>query len=63
MRSIKMDFNTAHELWKLGMEEHDIANLFKAHEIIHDYDYWVYNTPLQLNFPAPDWAGIKIYFR
>lgn len=59
----KADLINAYEIWEEGMNNHNISKLFEAHEIIHDYDYWVINTPLELPFAPADWSGTKIYFR
>lgn len=58
----KKDLQESCELLREGIDNHNIEKLFKAHEIIHDYDYWVANAPLSLSYPAADWEGIEIYF-
>ncbi len=46
-----------------AMDRHDIEGCFKAHEAIHDYDYWIINYPAYFDtFPATDWGGVDIYF-
>lgn len=58
----KNDLVNAYKIWEDGMNNHDIGKLFEVHEIIHDYDYWIINTPLELAYPPADWSGINIYF-
>ena len=46
-----------------AMDRHDIEGCFKAHEAIHDYDYWIINYPAYFDtFPATDWGGVDVYF-
>lgn len=46
-----------------AMDKHDIEGCFKAHEAIHDYDYWIINYPAYFDtFPATDWEGVDVYF-
>ena len=59
---IKDDLQKSCKLLQEGIDNHDIAKFFEAHEIIHDYDYWVANSPLSLSYPAADWGGINVYF-
>lgn len=48
---------------QLAMDKHDIEGCFKAHETIHDYDYWIINYPVYFEtFPPADWGGIDTYF-
>ena len=61
-QSVKEDLEKACELLRKGINNHDISKLFEAHEIIHDYDYWVINTPLELEIAPPDWEGVHVYF-
>lgn len=58
----KKDINSMLNILKEGMESHDIEKCFKAHEIIHDYDYWVINTPVHLETAPADWGGVTTYF-
>ena len=58
----KKDINNMLSILKDGLENHDIEKCFKAHEIIHDYDYWVINTPVHLETAPPDWGGVTTYF-
>ena len=58
----KKDFITICNLLEEGIKNHDIEKLFKAHEIIHDYDYWVINTPVHLEYEPADWGGVDTYF-
>lgn len=59
---VKKDLKNACDLLQYGIDNHDIEKLFNAHEIIHDYDYFVVNSPLKLNYAPADWQGIYVYF-
>ena len=59
---IKDDLQKSCKLIQEGIDKHDISKLFEAHEIIHDYDYWVANSPISLNFQPVDWGGVNVYF-
>lgn len=43
-------------------DNHDISALFKAHEFIHDMDYFAVNYPKYCKTPPADWAGTEVYF-
>ena len=59
----KSDLQKACNLLREGIEKHDLSELFEAHEIIHDYDYWVFSVePSFVTFPPEDWEGTRIYF-
>lgn len=59
---IKQDLQKAYNTLKEGMDEHNLKKCFEAHKIIHDYDYFVINTPVHLEFPPADWGGVTNYF-
>jgi hypothetical protein len=42
---VKKDLNNVAALMKIAHEKRDPKALVYAHRIIHDLDYWVYNTP------------------
>ena len=49
--------------FQIAMDNHDIEGCFKAHEAIHDYDYWIINYPVYFEtYPPADWGGIDTYF-
>ena len=58
----KKDFEQATLLLQEAITEHNIAKLFEIHKILHDYDYFVFNIPLQLKTAPADWTGVDIYF-
>lgn len=58
----KEDLQKAYNTLKEGMDEHSLKKCFEAHKIIHDYDYFVINTPVHLEFSPPDWGGVTNYF-
>ncbi len=58
----KQDLQKAYNILKEGMDEHSLKKCFEAHKIIHDYDYFIINTPVHLDFPPPDWEGVTNYF-
>ena len=61
--NVKKDFEEIYKRMQNAMENKDIAEMFKIHEKIHDYDYWIINFPAYFDTaPAPDWEGIEIYF-
>lgn len=60
--TVKSDLEVAYTYLKEGINNHDISKLFEAHKIIHDYDYWVINTPVHLDYEPADWSGIDTYF-
>lgn len=61
-KQIKDDFEKSCKLIQYGIDNHDIGKIFEAHETIHDYDYWVANSPLSYITPPADWSGIQVYF-
>lgn len=49
--------------FQIAMDNHDLEGCFKAHEAIHDYDYWIINYPVYFEtYPPADWGGITTYF-
>ena len=58
----KDDLKKALDTLKEGMDEHNLKKCFEAHKAIHDYDYFVINTPVHLENPPADWGGITTYF-
>lgn len=59
----KNDLNRACKLLKDGIESRDIGKFFEAHEIIHDYDYWIISVePSFVTFHPADWQGTQTYF-
>lgn len=58
----QIDFKLIYNTLKEGMDEHDLKKCFEAHEILHDYDYFVINTPVFLDVAPTDWSGIYTYF-
>ena len=53
----------AAELWQNAIINHDLEGLFKAHEYIHDYDYFVFNYPTKYVYnPDADFQGVNDYF-
>lgn len=53
----------ADELWENAIINHDLEGLFKAHEYIHDYDYFVFNYPTRYVYDVDaDFGGINNYF-
>lgn len=62
-KETKEIFNSIYDKLNKAMENKDISELFKIHEQIHDFDYWIINYPAYFdNAPAPDWEGIETYF-
>lgn len=59
---VKNDLQKSCEILQEGIDKHDIGKCFEAHETIHDYDYWVANSPLSYITPPADWGGIRVYF-
>lgn len=59
---VRDNLQKAYDILKEGMEEHNLGKCFEAHKIIHDYDYFVINTPVHLDFPPADWGGTTNYF-
>ena len=61
--SVKNDLEKACKLLKDGINSRDIGKFFEAHEIIHDYDYWIFSVePSFVTFPPADWEGTRTYF-
>ncbi len=58
----KKDFYNLCNVLKKGMDEHNLDKCFEAHEILHDYDYWIINTPVHLDSSPADWGGVYTYF-
>lgn len=58
----KNDLNNAYKTLKEGMDEHNLGKCFEAHQILHDYDYWIINTPVHLDVKPVDWGGVTTYF-
>lgn len=58
----KQDLENAANTLKEGMDEHNLSKCFEAHKTIHDYDYFVINTPVHLETPPADWGGVTTYF-
>ncbi len=59
----KKDLDKAGNLIKAGIDNRDIGKFFEAHQIIHDYDYWVFWVePSFVTFGPEDWEGTHVYF-
>ncbi len=58
----KKDLELMCNILKEGMEEHNLNKCFESHEILHDYDYFVFNTPVHLEVEPADWEGVETYF-
>ena len=59
LNDLNLYINTLQE----GIDNHDLAKCFEAHEIIHDYDVWIIEYPIQnLKIEPVDWSGLKVYF-
>ena len=59
------DITKAQEMISEAVKNHDIKNLWYAHQVLHDLDYWVLNYPILYpkGVPAPpDWKGVETYF-
>ncbi len=57
------DLNSYINTLQEGINKHDLARCFEAHEIIHDYDVWIIEYPIQnLKIEPVDWSGLKVYF-
>ncbi len=61
-KETKTDIQKAYDTLKEGMNEHNLRKCFEAHEILHDYDYWIINTPVHLEFSPADWGGVDTFF-
>lgn len=61
-KQTKNDLINCYNILQEGIDTHNVAKLFEAHKILHDYDYFVFNTPLQLKTAPADWTGVDIYF-
>lgn len=62
-QTAKSDIEKACKLLQEGINNHDVGKFFEAHEIIHDYDYWVINAPPSfVSFAPADWTGTRTYF-
>ena len=59
LNDLNLYINTLQE----GIDNHDLAKCFAAHEIIHDYDVWIIEYPIQnLKIEPIDWSGLNVYF-
>lgn len=58
----RSDLQKAYDTLKEGMEEHNLGKCFETHKILHDYDYWIINTPVYLETEPVDWGGVNNYF-
>lgn len=58
----KNDIFNCYNILEDGINTHNISELFEAHKILHDYDYWIFNTPLYLKTEPADWSGVDTYF-
>lgn len=56
------DLQNAYNILKDGMDKHNLSKCFEVHKIIHDYDYWIINTPVYLETEPVEWGGIHTYF-
>ncbi|WP_041591659.1 hypothetical protein [Thermoanaerobacter mathranii] len=59
------DITKVQELISEAVKNHDIKNLWYAHQVLHDLDYWVLNYPIQYpkgTAAPPDWKGVETYF-
>jgi hypothetical protein len=59
------DIAKAQELISEAVKNHEVKNLWYAHQVLHDIDYWVLNYPVQYpegTVAPPDWKGVKTYF-
>lgn len=61
-KETKEDLQKSYDNLKQGMEEHNLEKCFETHEMLHDYDYWVINTPVYLETEPVDWGGVRTYF-
>lgn len=61
-KETKNDLINCYNILQEGINTHNISKLFEAHEILHDYDYFVFNTPLYLEYEPADWSGVDTYF-
>lgn len=62
-KETKEIFKETYERLEKAMEYKDLGEIFKIHEVIHDFDYWIINYPAHYDTaPAPDWEGIETYF-
>lgn len=59
----RSDLQKAYDILKEGMDEHNLRKCFEAHKIIHDYDYWIINTPVHVETEPIDWGGVNTYFK
>lgn len=59
----KSELEIACRLLKQGIDNRDLSKFFEAHEIIHDYDYWIFSVePSFVTFAPADWEGTRTYF-
>ena len=61
-KETKKDLQNTYDTLKEGMNEHNLEKCFEAHEILHDYDYWIINTPVHLELSPADWGGVHTFF-
>lgn len=59
---VRDDLQKAYDLLKEGMTEHNLKKCFESHKIIHDYDYWIINTPVHLKYESAGWEGTTTFF-
>ncbi len=51
------------DIWERGVREHNLDDLFLAHEYIHDYDYFAINYPTHYVYDnSADYQGLDDYF-
>lgn len=62
-KKVKSTVEKTARLWESAMLSHDLEGLFKAHEYIHDYDYFLFNYPTHYVYdPYADFQGLDDYF-
>lgn len=44
------------------MTEQNLKKCFESHKIIHDYDYWIINTPVHLKYEPVEWVETNTFF-
>ena len=59
----KQQLTNALNLWNKSVKAHDLEGLFKAHEYLHDYDYYAFNYPTHYVYDEnADYQGLDDYF-
>lgn len=59
----KNNIMKALEIWKESIQNHSLEGLFKVHEYLHDYDYYVFNYPTNYVYNEyADYQGLDDYF-